>query len=1138
MKIQELTIHNIASIEDAKIDFSQAPLADSDVFLITGDTGSGKSTILDAICLALYATTPRMDNTDMQGAIEEGENSDVQVDDPRRLLREGTGEGYVQLYFEGSNGVLYLAQWAVRRAKEKATGRLQGKKWSLKNLRTGLELGKDKEIAAEIALATGLASFDQFCRTTMLAQGDFTRFLNSKDEDKAAILEKITGADIYAKIGKKIYNLSDEKTKEYEKALLEAADQAPLPESEREAKEKEKEALVRQSEEEKTKKTQCEGKLKFLQEEKAVKKELEDAEKALEEAKQVLKSDDFKTLSVLVRQYDETIEVRNQLTTFDNKTQEADGLSGNLHKLAGEYVSLRAGLAFMVSEKNRLNAELAQVRQALEKEMPDLPVIEKAQTVKALLKTKEIGNQNISQWEKQVKGIESEIRVTLMPDMEGAKGAWEDAKKAYLTAESDLKVAEQAVKDANLTLVRETLQTKNALVADIGLAGERLGALREATETRNAESEGIAKDEEDLRDLKTKCEEQWRDLQTRETELKKANEIYEKVKLAEESRIEEIRAALSVGDVCPVCQQEIKQVLPTSAMVSAVVQPVRKAYEEAKELKVQAETGYRDRKSLLETKTGALKERKRRYETFNPVPAKESAAIEMLKKCGIQQMTETTDEELNALLERTNTEIETLKEKDQAGKTLEKKEREAREKEKTQRDAEKKAKDTFDEAAGKVRDAKSEGKRLESLSQNEKERIIAATSAIEEILVGSRWEKDWDRDLKVFGDALDETVKAHGERTKKESEINDLLGKIKEDVEDVKRHLKTVAEKEPSWLDAPVPAPAKVSDLKKKSETLKGDVLVTESALVKARNEADVADKVVESFLQEHAEYSKDLLRSLTIRPKSDIEEMKSKVDEAKSDVSNAEAVKENVERRKADLLDQKPEIGENDTEENLKAAIQAYEETIPDLAGKIALINKDLEDDQQKREVQGGLQAKVEKLKSESAQWDRLNKMFGNADGKVFRKIAQSYVLGSLVAAANEYMGKLTDRYTLKVHPGTFIIELEDAYQGYSSRVASTISGGESFLVSLSLALALSDIGTGLSVDTIFIDEGFGTLSGEPLQRAVDTLKSLNKQLGRHVGIISHIKDLREKIPVKIVVEQAAHSSASVVKVEDSVNV
>ena len=224
--------------------------------------------------------------------------------------------------------------------------------------------------------------------------------------------------------------------------------------------------------------------------------------------------------------------------------------------------------------------------------------------------------------------------------------------------------------------------------------------------------------------------------------------------------------------------------------------------------------------------------------------------------------------------------------------------------------------------------------------------------------------------------------------------------------------------------------------------------------------------------------------------------------------------------------------------EKDLKAAIQAYEETIPDLAGKIALINKDLEDDRQKREVQGDLLAKVDKLKAESAQWDRLNKMFGNADGKVFRKIAQSYVLGSLVAAANEYMGKLTDRYTLKVHPGTFIIELEDAYQGFSSRVASTISGGESFLVSLSLALALSDIGTGLSVDTIFIDEGFGTLSGEPLQRAVDTLKSLNKQLGRHVGIISHIKDLREKIPVKIVVEQSAHSSASVVKVEDSVSV
>lgn len=128
--------------------------------------------------------------------------------------------------------------------------------------------------------------------------------------------------------------------------------------------------------------------------------------------------------------------------------------------------------------------------------------------------------------------------------------------------------------------------------------------------------------------------------------------------------------------------------------------------------------------------------------------------------------------------------------------------------------------------------------------------------------------------------------------------------------------------------------------------------------------------------------------------------------------------------------------------------------------------------------------------------------------------------------------MRNLSDRYQLKVVPGTFVITIEDAYQGYTSRSTTTISGGESFLVSLSLALALSDIGSRLAVDTLFIDEGFGTLSGEPLRKAVDTLRSLHAVSGRHVGIISHVEELRERIPVQIRLHRDVNASSSIVTV------
>ena len=111
-------------------------------------------------------------------------------------------------------------------------------------------------------------------------------------------------------------------------------------------------------------------------------------------------------------------------------------------------------------------------------------------------------------------------------------------------------------------------------------------------------------------------------------------------------------------------------------------------------------------------------------------------------------------------------------------------------------------------------------------------------------------------------------------------------------------------------------------------------------------------------------------------------------------------------------------------------------------------------------------------------------------------------------------------------------IILVEDAYQGGVKRPASTISGGESFLVSLALALALSEIGQSLKVETLFIDEGFGTLSGIPLLNAINTLESLHASNHRQVCAISHREEVKARIPVQIQVNQNLQSSSSTIDV------
>ena len=229
-----------------------------------------------------------------------------------------------------------------------------------------------------------------------------------------------------------------------------------------------------------------------------------------------------------------------------------------------------------------------------------------------------------------------------------------------------------------------------------------------------------------------------------------------------------------------------------------------------------------------------------------------------------------------------------------------------------------------------------------------------------------------------------------------------------------------------------------------------------------------------------------------------------------------------------------KPEMGETETTETLSEEVNVMKEQIEKCNKRLGEIAHQIKTDVDNKKKREGQMVIVEKLQTLKNRWNALNDLVGVSDGRRFRDIAQSYVLGSLVNSANHYMHTLTDRYTMQVEPGSFIIMVEDAYEGYAKRPATTISGGESFLVSLALALAMSDISQNLSVDTLFIDEGFGSLSGEPLQNAISTLRTLHKAGGRKVGIISHIEELREKIPVQIRVEQEGKSGASKVVISN----
>ena len=204
MKLKKLTIVNIASIEHAVIDFDAAPLKDEHLFLITGETGAGKSTIIDCLCLALYGSTPRLIAANNEGY--ENDQDTIRAYEPKQLLRRGTTTGDVVLTFDDSNGTPYIATWHVKRAHKKLSNRIMTPERTLRtedHVIPPVDLRGKNSINPFITQLIGV-DMNEFFRTVVLAQGKFAEFLNSNENEKAALLEKMTGTEIYAQVGQKI----------------------------------------------------------------------------------------------------------------------------------------------------------------------------------------------------------------------------------------------------------------------------------------------------------------------------------------------------------------------------------------------------------------------------------------------------------------------------------------------------------------------------------------------------------------------------------------------------------------------------------------------------------------------------------------------------------------------------------------------------------------------------------------------------------------------------------------------------------------------------------------------------------------------------------------------------------------------
>ena len=265
------------------------------------------------------------------------------------------------------------------------------------------------------------------------------------------------------------------------------------------------------------------------------------------------------------------------------------------------------------------------------------------------------------------------------------------------------------------------------------------------------------------------------------------------------------------------------------------------------------------------------------------------------------------------------------------------------------------------------------------------------------------------------------------------------------------------------------------------------------------------------------------LLALLSTEKKLDLTKLANDIDDSKK---QAKILMEQSEKIALELKTQKHKLSEEGVidfvESSVSESLVNLSDVLKQCQQNIGQFSQQIEQDKNNKSRQESLLGKIKLAQDSLDDLSHLNALIGSADGAKFRKFAQGLTLANLVHLANAQLERLFGRYQLQCQQNdTLELEVLDTWQGDTARDIKTLSGGESFLISLALALALSDlVSNKTSIDSLFLDEGFGTLDNNTLEVALDALDNLNAS-GKMIGVISHVDALKERIGVQIKVKK-----------------
>lgn len=1228
MRILSISGQNIASLaEPFEIDFSAEPLKSAGLFAITGETGAGKSSILDAMCLALYGEAPRLSVGGSKDDVPDVGGDTIKAQDARSILRRGAVQGWAAVSFVGLDGADYKAIWTARRARDRADGKLQSVQRSLSRLADGQVLASQlNAVTEQVQALTGL-SYDEFRRTVLLAQGDFDAFLKAETNDRAELLEKVTGTKLYRDISTRIYQRSEAVRSVYDSLSLRRGEHRLLSDEALAELGSERAILVAQAadagkariilaadlDRHNRHATACaklaeaeaaQGKSLAAQAETSADRELlcqiEDAEPLRLPWGNAKAAEVRLEMAVATR-----IAAEAALTTAESKAAEQQTVAAlaqqalaqreQAFKSFGPIWTLAAQLDTQIlaarteAEGANLAAQTAQVEAATAAQhranlLSEQALARKAQEdATAMLATLAPAAPLADRWDQVTQDMSARdaacrAQKTALAKAEALQGQ-SDAMAAQLSQMETIASNDRTMR-AGLAAQIESQKSK---ITEIEASNPQDRADTYASLTAALIAlEAVRQSHFIAQTLKTQAAQDEEAAVIAIADADKAEALadatitalaapLERADMAVTQSAAQMRLRLEPGAPCPVCGAT-EHPTATDAALASLAADLRAdqakaraaaaaARETAKEAATRATLARAQTRQAVDRISTAAEQLHRAKEAW--VQACDQAIATKVSP-DLPVSPEATTPDLAALIAQSETaraaardSLRRLAELRQAS-AVALQERDALTLVLENQVAEKAA---LQAAAGEI--ARSQALAVQTAAdqllrmQGLDKGLLPLLTALEEpalaledivSLEGRLAEKvailTAARDaLKAANTRLADlaprlaTAQSRAEQADRTASQTAQAAKLRGEVlaeRTAKRA--TLLDGEPTEAHRTRMNNARLKAMElaeiastalSRASAQTGAALGQKTAAIDACVKAEAAVTSTANALQSALLQSD--LTALTLAPllayeRGETDRLRLYLRQLDDAVTAARAA---CFARRADLLTAAQHLPDTPAErlaETLAAldlAQTARHERMGVIAGQLAT-------DAATRSSLQGLDAEIAAAKADLDVWQAVNAAVGSRNGDKFARTAQSITLDVLVDRANHHLADLKPRYCLR-RAADLALHIEDRDMGGETRATRSLSGGERFLVSLALALALSRMGgKGGLAATLFIDEGFGSLDAESLDLAIDALETLQSQ-GRSVGVISHVEAMKDRIPVQVRVKRQGNGKSSV---------